>query len=193
MTPWQRHVERWRSCGGCDLCAQRDRVVLARGKVPCDVLFIGEAPGESENVLGQPFVGPAGKLLDQIVERALQSLELKEEPRIAFTNLVACFPRDAKKAGTNEPDAAEIKACSKRLEEFIGLCAPRQVVCVGLLSSKWVNNMRVQLRLGDVPLAHVVHPAAILRMPAAQQAFAIQKCMVTIASAVKDLSVDPVL
>jgi uracil-DNA glycosylase len=63
-------------------------VVLCRGRLPCDVLFVGEAPGVSEDVLGRPFVGPAGKLLDTIVERALDG-----QYDCAMTNLVACIPK----------------------------------------------------------------------------------------------------
>ncbi len=64
------HLAKWHDCTACSLHEHRGRMVFARGKIPCDVLFIGEAPGESEDVLGAPFKGPAGKLLDQIVERA---------------------------------------------------------------------------------------------------------------------------
>lgn len=71
---YSSHVERWKDCGGCSLCDRRTRVVLYRGKVPCDVLFVGEAPGESEDVVGVPFVGPAGKLLDSMIQDAFGRL-----------------------------------------------------------------------------------------------------------------------
>ena len=61
---FQQHREKWRDCQSCLLNKCRNRVVMARGKLPSPILFIGEAPGESENVVGLPFVGPAGRLLD---------------------------------------------------------------------------------------------------------------------------------
>ena len=88
MTPYQRHREKWKGCERCSLYRGRRSVVLCRGKLPCDVLFVGEAPGVSEDVLGRPFVGPAGKLLDEIVERALDG-----QYDYAITNLVACIPK----------------------------------------------------------------------------------------------------
>lgn len=71
---YSSHVERWKDCEGCSLRDRRTRVVLYRGKIPCDVLFIGEAPGESEDVVGVPFVGPAGKLLDAMIQEAFGRL-----------------------------------------------------------------------------------------------------------------------
>jgi DNA polymerase len=179
---YQLHVLNWENCLRCELGEQRDRICLARGTVPCDVLFIGEAPGVSENVIGSPFVGPAGKLLDDIIARSVP-----ENLRNAFTNLVACFPREAKEAKTNEPEPEHIKACAPRLAEFINLSAPRLVVCVGTLSQKWVGVLRDGLGLGDVRLTGIVHPAAILRANIAQRGLAVQKCIVTIANAVEEV------
>src|SRR5207244_4450732 len=135
MSAWTDHVARWKDCTACPLCQQRDRIVLARGQVPCDVVFVGEAPGASEDVLGQPFVGPAGRLLDQIIERALPA-----GARFALTNLVACFPREAKARGENMPEVKEILACRPRLLEFIDLCRPKLVVRVGREAGDWVDH-----------------------------------------------------
>lgn len=67
---YSAHVERWKSCQRCALGRTRDKIVLAKGRLPCDVLFVGEAPGESEDVIGLPFVGPAGRLLDEMIRDA---------------------------------------------------------------------------------------------------------------------------
>src|SRR5678815_494689 len=117
LPTWEDHVTKWRDCNECPLCEQRDNIVLARGTLPCDVLLVGEAPGDSENFLGQPFVGPAGCKLDYVIEAAWA----KAGSRLtyALTNLVACFPRLAKEAGDNEPTKSEIDACRPRLEEFM--------------------------------------------------------------------------
>jgi uracil-DNA glycosylase family 4 len=164
---FKRHVERWRHCTLCPLGVQRTNIVLARGQVPCDVLFVGEAPGVSEDVLGQPFVGEAGHELDGWITQADQARYDDHEiwnastpPRIAFTNLVACFPREAKARGDNEPTIKEISACTHRLVEFVQLCKPRGVVLVGKLADKcFPNECR---RTVDV-LVSIMHPAFVLR------------------------------
>lgn len=178
---WLDHVAKWKDCTACPLCRQRDNIVLARGQVPCDVLFVGEAPGASEDALGRPFVGPAGHLLDQIIERALPP-----GTRYALTNLVACFPRDAKAEGINEPEVSEIKACRPRLEEFIELCSPRLVVCVGSLASDWLQHDAYGKVCGATAV-DIVHPAAILRMPLAQKQMAVQRAIVVLRNAVEDM------
>lgn len=173
MTTWVEHVNHWKDCVKCPLGQQRFRICLARGTVPCDVLFVGEAPGASEDAIGEPFVGPAGNLLDQIVEKALAP-----EVRRAFTNLVCCFPREAKARGDNEPEREEILACAPRLVEFANIAQPRLVVCVGDLAEHYVK------RVYGGPRVHIVHPAFILaRLPQAQKGMAANKCAVQIRSA----------
>lgn len=217
MTTWLDHVEKWRDCTACPLHCQRSNICLARGSVPCAVLFIGEAPGQVEDALGQPFRGPAGRLLDQIIWYALPhqkhdgyyiedsdeydaitirgcrrchkvGAELAENPCIplvtyALTNLVACFPAEAKARGDNEPELSEIKSCRPRLMEFIDLCKPKLVVCVGSLASDWVQHDAYGKVRGADAVA-IVHPAAILRMPLAQKQMAVQRCIIQIRNAV---------
>lgn len=160
-TPFQRHVAKWSSCAACELSGQRSKVCHFRGAIPCDVLLIGEAPGQSEDVLGRPFVGPAGQLLDQMVSEASAG----GIARYGYANLVGCFPREAKDAGTNEPSDESIKACVGRLAEIVAMTRPRIVVRVGKLSTKWVNKFAAKYGiLGNVRSVDVIHPAAILRM-----------------------------
>lgn len=180
-TRFQIHVENWRNCKLCPLHSQRRRIVLARGKLPADVLFVGEAPGESEDNLGVPFIGPAGKLLDQIIARAMPDYgEVYQRPqlRLAFTNLVACFPRDAKRAGNHEPPVESIQACRPRLDELVEIANPRLVVLVGALSQKHYSF---------TPSVSITHPAAILRANVANQGLMIQRAVVTLAEAFADL------
>lgn len=183
MSTWLEHVERWRDCQQCPLAQQRDCICLARGIVPADVLFIGEAPGMSEDALGRPFIGPAGQRLDRIIERALPA-----GLPIALTNLVACFPREAKQAGDNEPERGEILACRGRLVEFVNIAQPRLIVRVGSLAQSYCNFD------GSVPYADIVHPAWILRRPLAAQHGDTNKAVVTIRTAwagVADLPARP--
>jgi uracil-DNA glycosylase len=141
--------------------------------MPADVVFIGEAPGASEDALGLPFVGPAGHLHDQIIERALPSTM-----RYVLTNLVCCFPREAKSRGENEPEHKEIMACQPRLVEFVNIAQPRLIVCVGALAAQYIDHR------DTVTCCDIVHPAAILRMPLAQKQMAAQKAIVVLRCAV---------
>lgn len=179
---WRMHVDKWKSCKLCPLHTQRTNIVLARGMIPASIVFVGEAPGESENIIGQPFVGPAGRKLDEIIEEAWSRIEVElgVKPTYALCNLVACFPKEAKDAKINEPAKAEILACRPRLEEFIALCRPRLVVAVGKLAEAYMPDVGVEV-------VGIVHPAAIVRMPVAQQGMAINKAVVTLVTAIESI------
>ncbi len=192
MPNWLQHVEIWQGCQRCPLAKQRSNICLARGTLPCDVLFIGEAPGISEDAIGQPFVGPAGNRLDQIIERsfaAFNNRDLDDPVRgitYALTNLVACFPREAKAEGDHKPQSGEILECRPRLIEFINIARPRLIVCVGGLSTAYVNHN------DTIKCIDITHPAAIMRMPLAQQTMAMQKCIVVLRNAVEDMLQSPI-
>jgi uracil-DNA glycosylase len=115
MTPFQEHCTKWANgCGATECSFRGTRRVFARGKLPCDVLFLGEAPGESENALGIPFIGIAGKQLDKVVSKAVPS-----SLRVAFSNMVSCIPREVSGAKAEQPSDEQIKACAPRLQEFV--------------------------------------------------------------------------
>lgn len=177
----QSHVPKWNRCEACDLARGRKKVVFSRGTIPCDILFIGEAPGESEDVLGLPFVGPAGKLQDYIIERAL--------PRhitYCLTNLVCCIPRDEGKKAS-EPPAEAIAACSDRLAEFIGIAAPKVVVAVGKVALEALTANRTGYGLRQVLIFGTLHPAYIIRTNVAQQGLLIQKTIIKLGEVVEAL------
>lgn len=212
MTTWREHVDKWKDCQRCPLAQQRGSICLARGTVPCDVLLVGEAPGASEDALGRPFVGPAGDLLDKIVRRAVDGMALcatcgrmrcrrdgdwtcadghdrtaGHGGRVvycAYTNLVACYPREAKMRGDNEPEADEVRACEPRLVEFVNIARPRLIVCVGQLAAQWVDH-------GDsVAVADIPHPAWILGhvKPLSRQERETHHCVVVLRNAVEDMA-----
>lgn len=172
---YQQHVSQWKNCRQCLLCEHRNRVVIARGQVPSKILFIGEAPGDSEDIVGRPFVGPAGRLLDSIIKKSVG------EHSWAMTNLVCCIPKDASNS-KGEPPKEAILACRPRLVEFIQLCRPKLIVCVGTLSNR---NVPPDL-CGSPRILPIIHPAAILRMDVSQQSLAIKRCTVLISDAVQD-------
>lgn len=185
MTTWVQHVENWVNCDRCLLSRQRGRICLARacksqdasgaygGGVRCDVMFCGEAPGSSEDAVGLPFVGPAGDLLDNIRQRALP-----RDVRCTFTNLVACYPREAKESRDHRPKPDEILTCRPRLIEFINIAQPRLIVRVGDTAERYLDFC------STTPFIDIVHPAYILsRLPLAQKRFEVDKCVVKINNA----------
>lgn len=182
MTPFQLHVQKWKDCTRCPLHETRTSVVITRGKLPCDVLFVGEAPGASEDVLGKPFIGPAGKLLDEIIANA-QLRSNATDLRLAFTNLIGCIPlQEDEEGGTSkasEPSKASIKACAPKLTELATIAKPKLVVLVGALSQK--NALAAITRYDTI--CKIIHPAALLRMHIAQRPLAIQKTLIELTDA----------
>jgi DNA polymerase len=182
LSPYAHHVVNWQDCDKCELCETRTKVVLARGTVPAPLLFIGEAPGASEDLIGQPFVGPAGSLLDSIIERA--DIRCK----YAMTNLVACIPKENSGKKTHVPPDASIKACSPRLREFYMLCEPSGIVLVGTLAHKWVPKLLAGcLSKPELPMLEIIHPAAILRAKVFQQDPAVRRCIAQLADFVDSI------
>lgn len=193
MSRYSLHVEKWLGCTDCELSSQRSRMVFARGKVPCDVCFVGEAPGDAEDSLGEPFRGPAGHELDEWIVRAVALA--KYEPRMAFGNLVCCFPREAKESKENRPPDEAIIACRPRLIEFIKLAQPRLLVAVGSLVRDWLDPKKSASLLGEdkdslesINRVHITHPSHVLsRMNSAQKVLARKRIPVLLASAFKKL------
>lgn len=189
-SPWEKHKGDWLTCTRCFLHEMRERVVLAKGKIPCDVLFVGEAPGVSEDVVGLPFVGPTGKLLDSIIDAALQDLnhELagvgKPPLRLAFTNVVGCIPNLGDGGKAKDPPYDCVRACRPRLEEIVRIAAPRLLVAVGSLAEQETREL-----LPNAGFVSIVHPAFILRSNVAAQGLLIQKCEVNIRNAAEEVFV----
>jgi uracil-DNA glycosylase family 4 len=194
-TRYQLHLERWGAKGvgcGSELCPTARNVVLARGKLPSDITFTGEAPGESENLRGSPFIGPAGQLLDEIIERAGLT-----QYRLSWTNLVGCIPRDPEGGKLREPDEASIRCCAPRLREFLlELARPVILVRVGRVAERWLDPRYPKSIWGEGanrPYKHdselpfrvvdIEHPASIIRDTVARRGIKVQRCVVTLAAA----------
>ncbi len=183
LSPFQRHVQKWKSCTLCDSCKHRKHVVLFRGDIPCSCLFVGEAPGPSEDVLGSPFKGPAGKILDSIIEDA--KIATSMDPTIGMTNLVGCIPRgdDLRKFG--EPTQESIDACHDRLIEIIKISQPTIVVAVGKLAKTAIANMNNPTK-NTMMVVDIVHPAGIMRADRSQQGLMIKNATLTLVDAFED-------
>lgn len=170
---YRQHKKAWKDCKRCALHKRRTNVVLLRGKIPCDVLFVGEAPGVSEDVLGVPFIGPAGKLLDRII---VNTKEYYGNTRIAFTNLVACVPKDSEGNKTEEPKHSSILRCAGRLQQIIEIADPQTIIAVGKLAKKYIiDKPTFPLQRNAIS---VIHPAAILRLDVSQQSLAVHRVVV---------------
>lgn len=124
MSELEELAELIRSCPKCDLCQSRIHAVPGEGPDNAEVMFIGEAPGFYEDQQGRPFVGPAGKFLDQLL--ALAGLRRQE---VYITNVIKCRPPN-----NRDPLPKEIEACRPWLEEQVAAIKPKVVVTLGRYS-----------------------------------------------------------
>jgi len=158
-------------CKACDLWKNATQTVFGEGKTSSTVMFIGEQPGNSEDLEGRPFVGPAGALLDKALDEAGI-----DRTKVYVTNVVKHFkwePR-GKRRIHKKPNAAEINACRPWLEAEVRAIKPRAIVCLGSTAAQAVigPKFRVSVQRAqfvDSTLAPLVtatvHPSSILRAP----------------------------
>ncbi len=147
QTPWQRFSAKWGKGCGSSVCPKAANVCLARGAVPCDILFVGEAPGGSEDSLGLPLTGPAGHLLNGITRQAGlwdpwydQGRAVGSSLTMCFANLLGCIPIGPDGRKVKEPDVDDVERCSPRLVELVELCRPRLVVCLGRMAREFLDE-----------------------------------------------------
>lgn len=156
---YRKLTEQWKDCSRCSLSELARSIVIGHGDIPADVMFIGEAPGKTEDILGRPFVGPAGKLLREI----LAEVESDERTPIVgpfrryITNIVACAPwLDSTYSKYREPTKIEAAACSPRVAALVELIQPKAIVLIGKVSKEHFKPPK------GVPSISIVHPATIL-------------------------------
>jgi len=160
-----------KDCQACDLWKRGTQTVFGEGGGKADLMFVGEQPGDAEDLAGHPFVGPAGKLLD----RALQDAGI-DRSKVYVTNVVKHFkwePR-GKRRIHKKPNAGEIAACRPWLDTEIELVKPRAIVCLGATAAQALlgRQFKVTAHRGEfvasalAPLMlATVHPSSILRAP----------------------------
>ncbi len=160
------HIEnlakRVSSCTKCPLAQSRTNAVPGVGNSKSDVIFVGEAPGRNEDLIGKPFVGTAGKILSEVLDEA----GLKRDD-IYITNVVKCRPPNNRRPLKEERDA-----CQEYLSEELGLIHPKVVCILGntafnsLLDGDSITKNRGRLIKNNNQLYFVtVHPAAIIYNP----------------------------
>jgi DNA polymerase len=150
------------ACQKCALAERRTQVVFGVGDPAADLMFVGEGPGEQEDLQGVPFVGRAGQLLTRLIEGIGMT---RDEVYIA--NVVKCRP-----PGNRDPLPAEIEACSPYLEAQLGFIDPVVVVTLGNFATKLLLETKegiTKLRGREFPfreratLIPALHPSAVLR------------------------------
>lgn len=150
------------SCTKCRLHEERRQVVFGEGNPEAEVLFVGEAPGAVEDQTGRPFVGPAGQLLDRILNAAMG---LRRE-EVYIANVNKCRP-----PGNRDPQPDEVAACLPYLTEQIRAIRPRVIVALGRVAAHnllgrtdSLRQLRGQeLAFEGIPVVATYHPAALLR------------------------------
>jgi DNA polymerase len=158
-------------CQACDLWRRGTQTVFGEGQRTARVMFVGEQPGDQEDLAGRPFVGPAGRLLDKALEEA--GIDRSD---VYVTNVVKHFkwePR-GKRRIHQKPNAAEIGACRPWLDIELALVKPRIVVCLGATAAQALlgRTFKVSRQRGEFiegvmapVLTATVHPSSILRAP----------------------------
>jgi uracil-DNA glycosylase len=164
-------------CRGCRLWERATQAVCGEGSAKASVMLVGEQPGDQEDLTGKPFVGPAGKVLDEALEKS--GVDRKD---VYVTNAVKHF-KWAKDARTKRrihktPNAGEIRACFPWLQHEIALIKPRVIVCLGATAAKALlgrtfsvmksRGMPIESELAPAIFA-TVHPSAVLRAPPDQR------------------------
>jgi uracil-DNA glycosylase len=168
-TTWEELREEAAGCKACPLWKLGTQTVFGEGSVKSRIMFVGEQPGNDEDLSGRPFVGPAGKLLDKaLVEAGI------DRSKTYVTNVVKHFKwvLRGKRRIHDKPNAAEIGACRPWLDSEITLIKPKILVCLGATAAQALlgRQFRVTVQRGKFvpsPLAPFVmatiHPSAILR------------------------------
>ena len=148
-------VKDYIGCKRCGLQHIRKNIVFGRGDIPCDVLFIGEAPGKSEDKLAKAFIGASGRLLNAAIGLAVLNSGCAR-PRMFITNVLACRPSDLPAGDNRQPTGEEAWACWPRLERTCTDARAQKVIILGKIAEQYCKKA--------FPSATcLAHPAYILR------------------------------
>jgi len=162
MADWQELKKICGNCTRCGLCETRHNVVFGIGNETADIMFVGEGPGEQEDLQGIPFVGPAGQFLDEM----LSIIDLSRDSNCYIANIVKCRP-----PRNRDPLETEQEACIGYLRNQVLLVKPKIIICLGRIAAKrlidpdyritkqhgqWVNK-------NGIWMTAIYHPSALLR------------------------------
>ena len=152
------------NCRRCGLCETRTNVVVGVGNPRSKVMFIGEGPGENEDLQGEPFVGRGGQLLDKM----LAAVDLDRKTNVYIANIVKCRPPQ-----NRDPLPEEQEACIGWLRNQVALIRPKIIVCLGRIAAMRIikPDMKITREHGQffekngTLMMATLHPAALLRNP----------------------------
>jgi DNA polymerase len=158
---WKTIESEIENCRRCDLCLERNHIVLGDGNRNADVMLVGEGPGGDEDKIGLPFVGKAGQLLDKM----LASIDMRRED-LYITNVVKCRP-----PGNRTPMEEEAEACLPVLRMQYALIRPKIIVCLGATATRYLYDPEARItkvrgvwkQKNGVWMLPTYHPAALLR------------------------------
>ena len=161
MLDWDSLKKQCNACTACGLCKNRTNVVFGVGHQNADVLFVGEGPGEQEDLQGEPFVGAAGKLLDDM----LSIIDLSRE-NCYIANIVKCRPPN-----NRDPQEDEQDACIGYLRNQVALIQPKIIVCLGRIAARRIINADYRItrehgtwiHRNGIWMTAIYHPSALLR------------------------------
>ena len=162
MPSWEELKRECAQCVRCGLCETRHNVVFGVGDECADILFVGEGPGEQEDLRGEPFVGPAGKLLDDM----LSIIDLYRGENCYICNIVKCRPPH-----NRDPLETEQDACIGYLRNQVALVKPKIIVCLGRIAAKRLIDPDYRItrqhgqwvEKGGFWMTAIFHPSALLR------------------------------
>ena len=145
-----------KECSKCKIAKFRRNRVIGRGSIPADILFIGEAPGKSEDLLGYSFVGPAGVLLDKMLYDVSSKISLDNMPSFYITNVIQCRPCEEKFGDNRQPEPLEILNCMENFMNVYHKVNPKLIIFIGRIAEKYYKK--------EFPNScHIIHPASLLR------------------------------
>lgn len=161
---WEQLKTDCMQCQKCELCKTRTNLVFGVGNENAEVLFVGEGPGQNEDLQGEPFVGRGGKLLDKFLE----AVDLDRKKNIYIANMVKCRPPQ-----NRDPLPEEQDQCIQWLREQTKLLQPKIIVCLGRISAQRLisKDFKVTqqhgqfIEKGGILFMGTFHPAALLRNP----------------------------
>ncbi len=155
-------------CRRCPLCEGRNKIVFGQGDATADLMFVGEAPGADEDAQGLAFVGRAGQLLTDMVEKGMKI----KRSDVFIANVIKCRP-----PGNRPPETNEVTTCQPFLEAQIKAIQPRVIVALGATAGKFmartgdpISKFRGRFASWDgIPVMPTYHPAYLLRNPSAKK------------------------
>ncbi len=162
MMEWKDLKGACMDCTRCGLCETRHNVVFGTGNESADIMFVGEGPGEQEDLKGEPFVGPAGMLLDDM----LSIIDLNRHTNCYIANIVKCRP-----PRNRDPLEIEQDACIGYLRNQVALVKPKIIVCLGRIAAKRLIDPEYRItkqhgtwvQKNGIWMTAIYHPSALLR------------------------------